>query len=191
MSIFYSQSSCRLSPKAAEGYDSVTNLQIPIQTSSNNQHRPHPAPHHPEHDQNDPGRQALSITKPGVSLLVHIMSDLFTCVMTADCARINLKHAQGARILFHNTPSSSPPRIRNKYNEWVMCLKGTGGEAENCTGVRQMADSICPANWVSAVLCFCALGSYITFRAGGSRAYTNSSDACMRTYVLYPTELGR
>eukprot|EP00617_Octactis_speculum_P014659 CAMPEP_0185744314 /NCGR_PEP_ID=MMETSP1174-20130828/2335_1 /TAXON_ID=35687 /ORGANISM="Dictyocha speculum, Strain CCMP1381" /LENGTH=88 /DNA_ID=CAMNT_0028417595 /DNA_START=35 /DNA_END=301 /DNA_ORIENTATION=- len=35
----------------------------------------------------------------------------------------------------------------NRYNEWVMCLKGTAGDADACKGVRQMALSICPEDW--------------------------------------------
>ena len=31
-----------------------------------------------------------------------------------------------------------------------MCLKGTNGDADACKGVRQMSDSICPDDWVSA-----------------------------------------
>jgi hypothetical protein len=38
---------------------------------------------------------------------------------------------------------------RNRYNEWIMCLKGTSGDEDACKGVRQMAHSICPDEWVS------------------------------------------
>mmetsp|Transcript_97162 Transcript_97162/g.278099 ORF Transcript_97162/g.278099 Transcript_97162/m.278099 type:complete len:110 (-) Transcript_97162:1812-2141(-) len=38
----------------------------------------------------------------------------------------------------------------NRYNEWVLCLKGTDGDEDACKGVRQMASSICPVEWVSA-----------------------------------------
>ena len=37
----------------------------------------------------------------------------------------------------------------NRYNEWIMCLKGTSGDDDACKGVRQMAHSICPDEWVS------------------------------------------
>ncbi len=42
---------------------------------------------------------------------------------------------------------------RNRYNEWVLCLKGTNGDADACKGVRQMMTSICPDDWVSADFC--------------------------------------
>mmetsp|Transcript_15177 Transcript_15177/g.26824 ORF Transcript_15177/g.26824 Transcript_15177/m.26824 type:complete len:86 (+) Transcript_15177:28-285(+) len=35
----------------------------------------------------------------------------------------------------------------NRYNEWVLCLKGTDGDEDACKGVRQMAASICPVEW--------------------------------------------
>eukprot|EP00614_Pseudopedinella_elastica_P014285 CAMPEP_0172583780 /NCGR_PEP_ID=MMETSP1068-20121228/3327_1 /TAXON_ID=35684 /ORGANISM="Pseudopedinella elastica, Strain CCMP716" /LENGTH=82 /DNA_ID=CAMNT_0013377687 /DNA_START=110 /DNA_END=358 /DNA_ORIENTATION=- len=35
----------------------------------------------------------------------------------------------------------------NRYNEWVMCLKGTSGDEDACKGVRQMMFSICPEEW--------------------------------------------
>ena len=42
----------------------------------------------------------------------------------------------------------SPAMRRNRYNEWIMCLKGTGGDEDACKGVRQMAHSICPDEWI-------------------------------------------
>eukprot|EP00616_Rhizochromulina_sp_CCMP1243_P005086 CAMPEP_0118973820 /NCGR_PEP_ID=MMETSP1173-20130426/10926_1 /TAXON_ID=1034831 /ORGANISM="Rhizochromulina marina cf, Strain CCMP1243" /LENGTH=85 /DNA_ID=CAMNT_0006923515 /DNA_START=44 /DNA_END=301 /DNA_ORIENTATION=- len=36
----------------------------------------------------------------------------------------------------------------NRYNEWVMCLKGTQGDEDACKGVRQLAVSLCPCEWV-------------------------------------------
>ena len=38
--------------------------------------------------------------------------------------------------------------FRNRYNEWIMCLKGTDGDDAACKGVRQMAHSICPDEWI-------------------------------------------
>lgn len=32
----------------------------------------------------------------------------------------------------------------------MLCLKGTDGDEDACKGVRQMAASICPVEWVSA-----------------------------------------
>ena len=47
-------------------------------------------------------------------------------------------------------PPPWPLPTRNRYNEWVMCLKGTDGDEDKCKPVRQMAMSICPEDWVSA-----------------------------------------
>jgi len=48
------------------------------------------------------------------------------------------------------SPDPASPRLRpprNRYNEWVLCLKGTDGDEDACKGVRQMASSICPVEW--------------------------------------------
>jgi hypothetical protein len=38
--------------------------------------------------------------------------------------------------------------FRQKYNEFVLCLKKTGGDEEGCEPKRQLAVSICPNDWV-------------------------------------------
>lgn len=38
---------------------------------------------------------------------------------------------------------------RNRYNEFVMCLKKTDGDDEACKPMHQLAVSICPDDWVS------------------------------------------
>jgi len=56
-------------------------------------------------------------------------------------------------LLMPPSPDPASPRLRpprNRYNEWVLCLKGTDGDEDACKGVRQMASSICPVEWVSA-----------------------------------------
>merc|ERR1712127_934405 len=35
----------------------------------------------------------------------------------------------------------------NKYNEWLLCVKNTGGDEEGCKNMRQKAVSICPSLW--------------------------------------------
>eukprot|EP00568_Trieres_chinensis_P001696 CAMPEP_0183302296 /NCGR_PEP_ID=MMETSP0160_2-20130417/8130_1 /TAXON_ID=2839 ORGANISM="Odontella Sinensis, Strain Grunow 1884" /NCGR_SAMPLE_ID=MMETSP0160_2 /ASSEMBLY_ACC=CAM_ASM_000250 /LENGTH=106 /DNA_ID=CAMNT_0025465047 /DNA_START=107 /DNA_END=427 /DNA_ORIENTATION=+ len=35
----------------------------------------------------------------------------------------------------------------NRYNEWLLCLKSTGGDEDGCKNMRQMAVSICPTIW--------------------------------------------
>uniref|UniRef100_A0A7S4JKT8 Cytochrome c oxidase subunit n=1 Tax=Odontella aurita TaxID=265563 RepID=A0A7S4JKT8_9STRA len=35
----------------------------------------------------------------------------------------------------------------NRYNEWLLCLKSTGGDEAGCKHMRQMAVSICPSIW--------------------------------------------
>jgi cytochrome c oxidase subunit 6b len=38
----------------------------------------------------------------------------------------------------------------NRYNEWLVCLKQTGGDDEKCQVFRQYAVSICPSDWTNA-----------------------------------------
>jgi cytochrome c oxidase subunit 6b len=35
----------------------------------------------------------------------------------------------------------------NRYNEWILCVKNTGGSEDDCAQLRQYATSICPTHW--------------------------------------------
>lgn len=37
----------------------------------------------------------------------------------------------------------------NRYNEWLLCMKQTGGDDDKCQTFRQWSVSICPDDWVS------------------------------------------
>jgi hypothetical protein len=39
--------------------------------------------------------------------------------------------------------------VRNKYNEWVLCLKKQEGDETKCYVPRMYAKSMCPGEWVS------------------------------------------
>ena len=39
---------------------------------------------------------------------------------------------------------------RQKYNEFVLCVKKNGGDEDACKTQRQLARSICPDEWVTA-----------------------------------------
>jgi hypothetical protein len=41
---------------------------------------------------------------------------------------------------------------RQKYNEFVLCLRKTEGDESACAESRQLATSICPTEWVRNVL---------------------------------------
>lgn len=43
---------------------------------------------------------------------------------------------------------------RQKYNEFVLCLKKNDGDEDECKRARQLALSICPSEWVSFLLFF-------------------------------------
>jgi hypothetical protein len=43
--------------------------------------------------------------------------------------------------------------IRQKYNEFVLCVRKNGGEETACREARQLAVSICPNDWVSLSCC--------------------------------------
>jgi len=71
--------------------------------------------------EDDPPRQAFPDDEPSESLLVS----LFVA-------------PGGLEAVFR----------RNRYNEWVMCLKKTDGDVPACNPMRQLALSICPDAWV-------------------------------------------
>lgn len=37
-----------------------------------------------------------------------------------------------------------------KYNEYVYCVKKTGGDEAKCKKLKQLALSICPTDWVNS-----------------------------------------
>mmetsp|Transcript_48365 Transcript_48365/g.117118 ORF Transcript_48365/g.117118 Transcript_48365/m.117118 type:complete len:105 (-) Transcript_48365:30-344(-) len=37
----------------------------------------------------------------------------------------------------------------NRYNEWLLCLKQTGGDDDKCQAFRQWSVSICPDDWLA------------------------------------------
>jgi hypothetical protein len=39
--------------------------------------------------------------------------------------------------------------FRQKYNEFVLCMKKSGGDEDACDAQRQLADHLCPSEWVS------------------------------------------
>ena len=57
-------------------------------------------------------------------------------------------------LLFLRGPVCSLPTStcsRQKYNEYVLCLKKNGGDEDECKKAKQFAYSICPDDWVRFV----------------------------------------
>ena len=38
----------------------------------------------------------------------------------------------------------------NRYNEWLLCLKGTNGDRAACSNVYSLTCTICPSEWIEA-----------------------------------------
>lgn len=77
---------------------------------------------------NKPGSQIDAIQATACIMIVHIM---FPYLMPS--------------LL---PPSTLPDDPRNKYNEWLMCVKKNEGDETKCYLPRLHAKSMCPGDWV-------------------------------------------
>lgn len=60
----------------------------------------------------------------------------------------------------HVTPS------RNKYNEWMLCLKKNDKDESKCFLPRFNMRELCPGEWVSS-MCVCLYGHIVCVPFGG------------------------